>query len=72
MSAIKTRGVAFNLEDPAQAELYRYTLQFKNFSAYVKGLIERDRAVRKAASPAPSSKVIRSAGSGGIKFKLDD
>lgn len=64
---MKTRGVAFNLEDPAQADLYGYTKQFKNFSAYIKGLIERDRATRK---PAPAQKIINPPGSGGIKIKV--
>lgn len=39
---IKTRGVAFNLSDPDQKQLYDYTLNFKNYSAYVKRLIQRD------------------------------
>ena len=40
--SMKTRGVAFNLEDPDQKQQYDHTLQFKNFSAYVKRLIQRD------------------------------
>jgi hypothetical protein len=66
--SMKTRGVAFNLEDPAQADLYKYTQEFKNFSAYIKNLIERDRAQRKPA-PAPAQKII-SNNSGGIKFTV--
>lgn len=62
--SMKTRGVAFNLDDPAQADLYKYTQEFKNFSAYVKGLIERDRATRKA----PAQKIVSNNGS--IKIKL--
>lgn len=66
---MKTRGVAFNLDDPAQADLYTYTKNFKNFSAYVKGLIERDKAIRiPSGSPAPK-KFISNEGS--IKFTLD-
>lgn len=63
---MKTRGVAFNIEDPAQADLYQYTKQFKNFSAYIKGLIERDKAVRKTA-PAP---IRKKSSSGGITIKV--
>lgn len=66
--SMKTRGVAFNLEDPAQEDLYKYTQGFKNFSAYVKGLIERDRASRKM--PAPQNKEISRSGTGGIKIKV--
>jgi hypothetical protein len=66
--SMKTRGVAFNLEDPAQADLYKYTQEFKNFSAYVKNLIERDRAVRKPA-PAPAQKIV-SNNNGGIRFTV--
>lgn len=36
------RPVAFNLRDPHQRELYEYTRQFTNFSAYVKSLISAD------------------------------
>lgn len=43
---IKTRGVAFNLSDPDQKQLYDYTMNFKNYSAYVKRLIQRDMESR--------------------------
>lgn len=62
--SMKTRGVAFNIEDPAQKDLYDYTLKFKNFSAYIKGLIERDKAVR------VPQKIINPPGAGGIKIKV--
>lgn len=41
---MKTRGVTFNVEDPEQSQLYKYTLTKKNFSGYVKELIQKDRA----------------------------
>lgn len=65
---MKTRGVAFNIEDPAQADLYLYTKQFKNFSAYIKGLIERDKTIRNS-SPAPIKKV-KNSNSGGIEIRV--
>jgi predicted component of type VI protein secretion system len=38
----KTKGVTFNLGDPDQYELYKHSKKRKNFSAYVKRLIQRD------------------------------
>lgn len=40
---IKTKGVAFNLDDPDQKELYEFAMERTNFSSYVKRLIQRDR-----------------------------
>lgn len=62
--SMKNRGVSFNLDDPAQKELHDYTLNFTNFSAYVKGLIERERSSRN------NVKKIKSEG-GSISFKVD-
>lgn len=42
MSNIKRRPIAFNLDDPFQKKLYEYTLQFSNFSAFGKSLIQRE------------------------------
>lgn len=42
MSNIKRRAVVFNLDDPFQKKLYEYTLQFSNFSAFGKGIIQRE------------------------------
>jgi len=39
---IKTKGVSFNLEDPDQLELYQFAAKRKNFSAYIKRLIQKD------------------------------
>lgn len=39
---LKTKGVAFNIADQQQKELYDYALSKSNFSGYVKGLIIRD------------------------------
>lgn len=39
---IKTKGVAFNLDDPDQKELLEYAMKRTNFSAYVKRLIQKD------------------------------
>lgn len=42
MHEIKRKSVAFNVDDPHQRKLYEYALQFTNFSALVKMLIQRD------------------------------
>lgn len=42
MSLLKTKGVAFNLDDPDQNELYEWAMSRTNFSAYVKRLIQSD------------------------------
>lgn len=39
---IKRKPVAFNINDPHQRKLYDYSLQYTNFSAYIKSLIQRD------------------------------
>jgi hypothetical protein len=39
---LKTKGVAFNVADHHQKELYEYALSKSNFSGYIKGLIVRD------------------------------
>lgn len=39
---IKNRPVAFNINDPYQRKLYEHTLQYSNYSAYMKSLIQRD------------------------------
>ena len=42
MAAIKTKGVAFNIDDPHQKKLLEWAEQFTNFSNYVKRLIDYD------------------------------
>jgi hypothetical protein len=39
---LKTKGVAFNVADHHQKELYEYALSKSNFSGYIKALIVRD------------------------------
>lgn len=39
---IKNKAVSFNVLDPDQEALLRHSLKRKNFSAYVKRLIQRD------------------------------
>ncbi|WP_010099515.1 hypothetical protein [Ornithinibacillus scapharcae] len=39
---LRTKGVAFNIADQQQKELYDYALSKSNFSGYIKGLIVRD------------------------------
>jgi hypothetical protein len=39
---IKNRPVSFNINDPYQRKLYEHTLQYSNYSAYIKSLIQRD------------------------------
>lgn len=39
---IKNRPVSFNIDDPYQRKLYEHTLQYSNYSAYIKSLIQRD------------------------------
>lgn len=39
---LKRRQVVFNMGDPYQRKLHEYTLQFPNFSGYIKRLIQRD------------------------------
>lgn len=40
--AKKVKSVAFNLADPGEFKLYRHSQQYRNFSKYVKRLIQRD------------------------------
>jgi hypothetical protein len=61
---MKTKGVAFNLDDPDQKELFDWAMSRTNFSAYVKRLIQADRDQKKPP-------VIRSTG-GGIKIKIGE
>jgi len=39
---MKSKGVAFNLDDPHQKKLYEWACQQTNFSNYVKRLIDYD------------------------------
>lgn len=65
--SMKTKGVAFNLDDPDQKELFDWAMSRTNFSAYVKRLIQTDRD-QKNPKPGP---VIRS-NNGGIKFQVGE
>lgn len=51
----KVKGVAFNLDDPDQAELLAHASKRKNFSSYIKRLIARDME-RSIMGDAPPSK----------------
>jgi hypothetical protein len=57
---MQTKGVTFNLAKEDQEKLLKYALKQKNFSGYIKGLIEADMN-RKVKNP-PNS--------GGIRFSL--
>jgi hypothetical protein len=37
-----TKAVSFNITDPDQNALYEHAMQRKNFSSYIKRLIQRD------------------------------
>ena len=50
MAQYKTEGVVFNLDDPDQRGLWEHARRRKNFSAYVKRLIQRDK---EGVMPAP-------------------
>ncbi|AYP68779.1 hypothetical protein BpsM61_00005 [Bacillus phage vB_BpsM-61] len=63
---IKTKGVAFNLDDPDQRDLFNYAMTRTNFSAYVKRLIQADQQQK-----GPQSHVVRPSSSGGIKFVVE-
>lgn len=66
---MKTKGVAFNLDDPDQKELFEYASERTNFSYYVKSLIQADRdAKRRKATGNP---VVLSSNKGGIRFTVD-
>lgn len=39
---VKVKSIAFNEEDPMQGKLLEHASAFKNFSYYVKCLIQRD------------------------------
>lgn len=39
---MKNKAVSFNLLDPDQLKLYEHAMKRKNFSAYIKRLIQRD------------------------------
>lgn len=60
---MKTKGVAFNLADPDQKELYEWAMDRTNFSAYIKRLIQADRDRRMKPPPIKSA-------DGGIRIKL--
>lgn len=45
--SMKTKGVAFNMADPDQKDLYEWAMTRTNFSAYVKRLIQADRDTKK-------------------------
>lgn len=45
--SMKTKGVAFNMADPDQKDLYEWAMTRTNFSAYVKRLIQADRDIKK-------------------------
>lgn len=57
-----TKGVTFNLSDPDQAKLFKHAEKRKNFSGYVKRLIQRDLE----SQPVPLVKTEN----GGIKLDL--
>jgi hypothetical protein len=66
---MKTKGVAFNMDDPDQKELFEYAMERTNFSAYVKRLIQSDRdSKRRKATGNP---VVLSSNKGGIRFTVD-
>ncbi|UYL93905.1 hypothetical protein PK21_gp42 [Geobacillus phage vB_GthS_PK2.1] len=69
--SMKTKGVAFNLDDPDQKALYEYATTRTNFSAYVKRLIQADmqRQQMKAAGRIPAA---HSAEYGGIKIRIGE
>jgi hypothetical protein len=69
--SMKTRGVAFNLEDPDQKQQYDHTTQFKNFSAYVKRLIQRDMDSR-GIKPTNMSRVVIQQSASVTKIVLSD
>lgn len=58
----KTKGVTFNLSDPDQRLLFSFAMQRKNFSGYVKRLIQRDLENQDRKAPAVKTS------SGGIKL----
>lgn len=57
---MQTKGVTFNMADPEQEQLLRFAMESKNFSGYVKELIQRDQAAKKK----------QPGNNGGIKIKL--
>lgn len=52
------------MDDPDQSALYRYAMQRKNFSGYVKKLIDRDMV-----SQRPAPRIIPSQ-AGGVRIDL--
>lgn len=58
-----TKGVTFNCDDPDQKALLDHALQRKNFSGYIKRLIQRDYEHQ------PKTPIIKTK-SGGIKIDL--
>ena len=52
---IKSKAVAFNLDDPVQASMYAHIGRMSNFSAYLKLLIWQDMngVPRQDDAPAP-------------------
>jgi hypothetical protein len=63
LSGYVTKGVTFNADDPDQKELLKHALSRKNFSGYIKRLIQRD--YEKTEKP----QTYKSAG-GGMKIDL--
>ena len=69
--AMKTRGVSFNVEDPEQSQLYKYTQTINNFSGYIKELIRKDRASKTIKKVNPGGNPGGNPpNSGGIKITL--
>ncbi len=57
---MQTKGVTFNMADPEQEKLLKFAMTTKNFSGYVKELIQKDREAKER----------RQVNKGGIKINL--
>ena len=57
---MQTKGVTFNMADPEQEQLLKFAMQSKNFSGYVKSLIQKDQELKER----------KTVGNNGIKIKL--
>jgi len=48
---MKNKAVSFNVLDPDQKDLYKHAMKRKNFSSYIKRLIQRDMEGIMPAAP---------------------
>jgi hypothetical protein len=54
----KVKSVSFNLNDPFEIELYKYSMKYPNFSSFIKRLIQNSIG-GKSDNPQPKIKQVQ-------------